>query len=135
MKGLDTNVLVRFLVDARGDPVQHQQATIYLQAHCTPDSPCYISVVALCELAWVLERSYGLNSAAIADEIEALLDVRQLLVADREVVRRALTDYRASNADFPDHLLAWLGHIKGCDATATFDKKAGKQPLFEYIGK
>jgi predicted nucleic-acid-binding protein len=134
MKGLDTNVLVRFLVDAQGDPEQHEQAASYMQAQCTPGSPCYISIVALCELAWVLERSYKLGRTAIADEIESLLDVRQLIVADREVVRRALADYRHGNADFPDHLLAWLGHVEGCEATATFDRKAGRQPLFEYIG-
>jgi predicted nucleic-acid-binding protein len=126
-------MLVRFLVDAESDPAQHRQAVTYMEEHCTAEDPCYVSVVVLCELAWVLERSYGLDCGAIADQIEALLDVRQLIVADREVVRRALSDYRAGNADFPDHLLAWLGHVEGCDATATFDKKAAKQPLLEYI--
>ncbi|EAR23088.1 PIN domain-containing protein [Nitrococcus mobilis] len=51
MKGLDTNALVRFLVDAQGDPEQHEQAASYMQVQCTPESPCYISIVALCELA------------------------------------------------------------------------------------
>jgi predicted nucleic-acid-binding protein len=134
MKGLGTNVLVRFLVDAEGDPKQHQQAAAYMQKYCTPDDPCYVSVVTLCELAWVLQRSYDLDREAIANEIEMLLDVHQLTVADREVVRRALADYRAGNADFPDHLIAWLGHVESCDATATFDRKAGEQALFEYIG-
>lgn len=134
MKGLDTNVLVRFLVDAKGDPEQHHKAVAYMRAHCTEHDPCHVTVVALCELVWVLSKSYGLGRSAIADEIETLIDVRQLNVADREVVRLALADYRAGNADLPDHLIAWLGRHEGCDATATFDRKAGKQPLFEYIG-
>ena len=52
---------------------------------------------------------------------------------DPETVWKALGDYKASNADFPDHLLARVNESKGCDATITFDKKAAKQPLFELL--
>ncbi len=135
MKGLDTNVLVRFLVDAEGDPEQHAIAADFIQTHCTIDDPCFVSTITLCELAWVLDRSYGLNREQITDEIGALLGVKQLVMADRELARRALADYRAGNADYPDHLIGWLGKSEGADYTVTFDKKAGKQPLFRYIGK
>lgn len=134
MKGLDTNVLVRFLVDAEGDPEQHTIASAYIETYCTVETPCFVSAVALCELAWVLQRVYKVSRADIADQISALLDTQQLAVGERELARRALVDYRESNADFPDHLIAWLGRGAGSEATATFDKKAGKQPLFEYIG-
>ncbi|PAV24544.1 VapC toxin family PIN domain ribonuclease [Tamilnaduibacter salinus] len=127
--------MVRFLVDAEGDPEQHDIASTYIQTHCTVDDPCYLSTVTLCELSWVLARSYRLSRDAIANEIGELLDVQQLQVADRELVRRALADYRQSSADLPDHLIAWLGKAAGAGETATFDKKAGKTPLFEYIGK
>lgn len=134
MKGLDTSVLVRFLVDAEGDPMQHEIAARYLQTHCTADAPCHISGATLCELAWVLQRSYGVSRTGIADHVSALLDVQQLTVAERDVVRKALVDYRKGNADFSDHLKAWQNKVAGCEGTATFDKNAGKQPLFEYIG-
>lgn len=134
MKGLDTNVLVRFLVDAEGDPEQHGIAADFIQTHCTVDSPCAVSTVALCELAWVLQRVYKVSRGDIADQITALLDAQQLHVPDRELVRRALADYRQSGADFPDHVIAWYGKAAGAEETATFDKKAGKAPLFRYIG-
>lgn len=135
MKALDTNVLIRFLVDAEGDPEQHGIASDFIETHCTAESPCIVSTIALCELAWVLQRAYRVPRAEIADQIAALLDAQQLVVADRELVRRALVDYRESNADFPDHLIAWFGKAAGADETATFDKKAGKAPHFRYIGK
>jgi len=135
MKALDTNVLARFLVDAEGDPEQHIIAADFIETHCTADSPCAVSTIALCELAWVLQRAYKVSRADIADQIAALLDAQQLAVMDRELVRRAVVDYRKSNADFPDHLIAWFGKAAGADETATFDKKAGKTPLFQYIGK
>jgi len=135
VKALDTNVLVRFLVDAEGDPEQHCIAAGFIETHCTAESPCAVSTMALCELAWVLQRAYKVPRADIADQIAALLDAQQLVVADRELVRRALVDYRQSGADFPDHVIAWLGRAAGADVTATFDKKAGKAPLFQYIGE
>jgi predicted nucleic-acid-binding protein len=134
VKALDTNVLVRFLVDAEGDPEQHGIAAEFIEAHCTAESPCAVSAIALCELASVLQRAYKVSRAEIADQLAALLDAQQLVVADRELVRRALVDYRESNADFPDHLIAWFGNAAGADKTATFDKKAGKAPHFQYIG-
>ncbi|WP_168203186.1 PIN domain-containing protein [Marinobacter fonticola] len=130
MKGLDTNVLVRFLVDAEGDPEQHEIAADFIQTHCTVDDPCYVSSVVLCELSWALQRAYKVPRVGIAEQIADLLDAQQWVVADRELARRAVADFRESNADFPDCLIAWLGKAAGAEETATFDKKAGKQPFF-----
>ena len=49
----------------------------------------------------------------IASVIEELLQVGQLEVAVPEVVWRALDDYKNSNADFPDHLLARVNESVG----------------------
>ena len=131
MKGLDTNVLVRYLV--QDEPRQAASATRYIERHCTSDSPCYIGHIVLCELAWVLESNYQQNREEIALIIEQLLQVGQLEVMDPDVVWRALKDYKKSNADFPDHLLARINQSQGCDLTLTFDKKAAKQPLFQLL--
>ena len=87
----------------------------------------------LCELAWVLESNYHQSRAQIALVIEQLLQVGQLEVMEPEVVWRALEDYKKSNADFPDHLLARVNESKGCESTVTFDKKAAKQPPFKML--
>ena len=87
----------------------------------------------MCELAWVLESNYGQGRAAIANVIEQILQVGQLEVMEPGVVYRALGDYKKSNADFPDHLLARANEHSGCDVTVTFDKKAAKQSAFELL--
>lgn len=130
--GLDTNVLVRYLV--QDDERQHALASEVMHQRCTPDAPCQVSVVVLCELCWVLERCYDVDRDGIAEVIEQLLDVAQLVVADRVAVREALANFRAGNADFPDHLIAWLNREAGADVTVTFDRRAGKQPHFELLG-
>ncbi|POP52598.1 PIN domain-containing protein [Zhongshania marina] len=131
MKGLDTNVLVRYLV--QDDPGQAAKAAEFIESHCTNDSPCLVGHITLCELAWVLESSYQLKRSAIAEVIEQLLQVGQLEVFEPEVVLQALNDYKVSNADFPDHLLARVNQEAGCEVTVTFDRKAAKQPGFELL--
>ena len=131
MIALDTNVLVRYLV--QDDPVQAKLATRFIEINCTDDEPCYIGQIVLCELAWVLESNYGQDRKQIARVIEELLQVGQLDVQQPEVVWRALSDYKSSNADFPDHLLTRVNQSAGCTYTITFDKKAGKQPTFQLL--
>ena len=131
MKGLDTNVLVRYL--AQDDPSQSTQATQYIEMYCTTDSPCFISQIVLCELAWVLENNYNQSRDDIASMFENILQVSQLEVMESEAVWRALNDYQNSNVDFPDHLLARINEARGCTETMTFDKKASKQPGFKLL--
>lgn len=131
MKGLDTNVLIRYLV--QDDPKQSTIASDFIELQCTTDNPCHVGKIVLCEIAWVLESLYGQTRKEIANIVEQLLQVGQLDIPESDVVWRALSDYRKSNADFPDHLLARVNESNGCDVTVTFDKKASKQPLFELL--
>ncbi|MEJ2610750.1 MAG: type II toxin-antitoxin system VapC family toxin [Candidatus Thiodiazotropha sp.] len=129
--GLDTDVLVRYLV--QDDPKQAAQASKFIETNCTDKSPCFIGQIVLCELAWVLESNYNQDRKQITTIIEQLLQVGQLEVMEPEVVWCALNDYKNSNADFPDHLLARVNESRGCGVTVTFDKKAAKQRFFQIL--
>lgn len=132
MIALDTNVLVRYLV--QDDPKQARVATRFIEQNCTDEKPCFIGQIVLCELAWVLESAYNQNREQVAYVIEELLQVGQLEVQQPEVVWRALNDYKNSNAYFPDHVLARVNQSAGCECTVTFDIKASKQPAFKLLG-
>jgi predicted nucleic-acid-binding protein len=54
MIGLDTNVLVRYLT--QDDPIQSPKATAIIERHLTEQNPGFVSVVAMVETAWVLDR-------------------------------------------------------------------------------
>ena len=131
MKGLDTNVIVRYLV--QDDPKQAAQAAAFIVQYCTSKNPGFIGHITLCELAWVLESCYDQSRDEIAVVIEHLLQVEQLEVMQPHIVWQALSDYKQSNADFSDHLLARANEAQGCDVTVTFDKKAGNQAAFERL--
>ncbi len=61
MIGLDTNVLVRFLVE--DDAEQAVRAKGVVRRAIERDEKLFVSDVVVCELAWVLERAYGLGRA------------------------------------------------------------------------
>ena len=131
MIGLDTNVLVRYLVD--DEPKQTLIVTNFIKEHCTLDTPCFVGHITLCELVWVLESNYGQGRKEISLIIEKLLRIGELEVMKSEVAWKALNDFKSSNADFSDHLLARKNESVGCKTTVTFDKKASKQPAFTLL--
>ena len=71
MIGLDTNILVRYL--AQDDPVQSPLATDIVEFRLTEENPGFISIVAMVETVWVLDRAYGLADDEIAAALERML--------------------------------------------------------------
>ncbi|GAB4057744.1 type II toxin-antitoxin system VapC family toxin [Uliginosibacterium sediminicola] len=121
MIGLDTNVLVRYIVQ---DDAQQSALATQLIESLTVDAPGYVSLVALVELVWVLSRCYASDKPAICNVLETLLRTREIVVADAELVWRALRRFKDGGADFSDCLIERAGNAAGCDYTASFDRGA-----------
>jgi predicted nucleic-acid-binding protein len=118
--GLDTNVLVRYVT--QDDPEQSRHATALIESF-DEGTPGFVSVVVLVELHWVLRRAYKVSRGDIAMVIRKLLDARELIVAEADAARRALTRL-TDDIDFSDALIGELGALAGCSYTATFDRRA-----------
>jgi predicted nucleic-acid-binding protein len=128
MIGLDTNVLVRYL--AQDDPVQSAKATALIERRLTEQDPGFISVVAMAETVWVLERAYGLADAGIAAAIERTLQVDALVVESEQEVFTAMVALKEGRGSFADALIGALGASAGCSHSLTFDRKALRLPGF-----
>lgn len=131
MIGLDTNVLVRYLT--RDDPEQYRTAKAFVESTCTKETPGVIGPVVLCELVWVLTGAYDATKADVARIMDQLLRTRQLVVPDRDVVRRALADYREGAADFADCLIGQMNQEAGCAETVTFDRGAAELNAYRML--
>ena len=131
MIGLDTNVLIRYL--AQDDPVQSPRATHLIEQRLTEEEPGFISVVAMAEIAWVLERAYGLADRDIAAAIEAILQAELLVVESEQEVFTAMTALKDGRGSFADALIAALGAKAGCSRTLTFDRRAQRLSSFELL--
>jgi len=122
MTGLDTNVIVRYLV--QDEPEQARRATQLIEQRLTERNPGFISVVAMTETAWVLERAYGLAAADIATAIERILQAAELTVENEQQVFTAMMALKEGRGSFADALIGALGQRARCEFTATFDRKA-----------
>ena len=129
MIGLDTNVLVRYL--AQDDPVQSPLATDVIEFRLTERNPGFISIVAMFETVWVLDRAYGLAEDAIAAAVERMLQADTLVVENEQEVFTAMIALKEGGGSFADALIGALGAKAGCSRTLTFDKTALRLPGFE----
>lgn len=130
MKGIDTNVLVRYIV--QDDPKQSALATRFFEKNDSDESLCIVGVV-LCELVWVLESAYEYPRDSITKVLEQILKTKQFHIPEADVLWQSLSGYKNDGADFADHYLSHLNHNNGCEFTVTFDKKAAKLKHFKSI--
>ncbi|MCY3594644.1 MAG: type II toxin-antitoxin system VapC family toxin [Bacteroidetes bacterium] len=125
MIGLDTNVLVRYLVE--DDDAQSAVASTLIDG-LTQSDPGFISSVVLAEISWVLSTSYKLGREEIASVIEELILSRDLVFENIEACYLALYVYRSSTSvDFADALIAQTAKLAGARETVTFDRKAARE--------
>ncbi len=130
MKGLDTNVLVRYLT--QDDPDQARKANSLLQDTASHGERCFINSIVLCELVWVLRGAYGYEKDEICLVIDKLLSTVEFSIEDKELAYRALEDNR-SGGDFADHLIGWRNLKAGCDVTVTFDRNLKSSRRFAVL--
>lgn len=123
MIGLDTNVLVRYVM--QDDPKQSEKASRLIES-LTPETPGFVPLVALVELVWVLTSCYDLSHEQVAQALEALLRAKEIVLERAEQVSQALRVFDASAADFADCLIERTAAAVGCEKTMTFDRGAAK---------
>jgi predicted nucleic-acid-binding protein len=131
MIGLDTNVLIRYLT--YDDPIQSAKATEIIERRLTPKNPGFVSIVAMVETVWVLDRAYSLTAPEISTAVERLLQVEVLAIENEQQVFTAMVALKQGRGSFSDALIAQLGVRAGCARTLTFDRKALRLPGFEIL--
>jgi predicted nucleic-acid-binding protein len=126
MIGLDTNVLVRYLV--KDDKKQAERAAAYIRKATAGGESCFINSIVLCELVWVLESAYGYEKTEIAGVLEKILVTKQLEIESKDIVRQAVHDYRHGSGDLADYLIGRINQARGCEHSATFDRALKNSP-------
>jgi len=126
MNGLDTNVLIRYLV--ADDEAQAAKAKRYIES-----GPNYVNCIVLSEVVWVLESAYGFDKEAMITVLERLLSTHEVEVEDSDVALAALNDYRRSTAGFTDCLIGHRNVAHGCNETGSFDKRAKNVAGFKML--
>jgi predicted nucleic-acid-binding protein len=123
MIGLDTNVLVRYIM--KDDPKQSAKAGKLIDA-LNGTNRGFISLVSVVETVWVLSSCYDLNREQVAQALDAMLRTKQFVVEQTDQVLQALRVLVSSKADFVDCLIKRSASQAGCEKTMTFDAGTAK---------
>jgi predicted nucleic-acid-binding protein len=128
MKAIDTNVLVRFLV--QDDDQQSAIANQLLSDAETTKAPLFVSQVVVLELIWVLQSAYNVSRSDSLTALNELTSMSALEFQDQPIIRDFLIGAQNNGCDLPDLLIAQVARGRNCETTLTFDKRAAKTPLF-----
>ncbi len=131
MLGIDTNVLVRFLV--RDDEVQYEKARRLIRREVAAGRRVFVNQLVLMETEWVLRSRYAVHKNQIIAAFSGLLDSADIQFEDEPAIEEALFIWKEVGADFADCLIGSKNRRMGCRATASFDLKASKLPSFVSV--
>ena len=93
MISLDTNVLVRYLVE--DDARQAALAASLIERVIKENERLFVSDVVICETVWVLSAAYEFGRAEIADTLRDVLRARHLVFAEPDQLTHALAAFAA----------------------------------------
>lgn len=131
MKALDTNVVVRFLVN--DDRAQGRRARRLFEEAEATGGRFLVTQPVLLETIWVLSAVYALTRAEILHALTLLTQMPILEFQEYDAVQQLVRLGRATRIDLPDLLIGLAGRSHGCDATLTFEKGLESTGLFERV--
>jgi predicted nucleic-acid-binding protein len=129
--GLDTNVLVRWLV--ADDEAQTHRTGMLFEATRARQGVLFIPSTVALELEWVLRSRYRFSKADVLATYAVLLETQELEFESETALERALHLYRQSTADFADCLHAGLCAAADQSPLLTFDRKAAGHPEVQLL--
>jgi predicted nucleic-acid-binding protein len=119
MRAVDANVVVRLVT--RDDPRQTARAEAFVA------KGAWVSHIVLVEVIWVLDSVFELPQKQLVTAIDMLLNHRDLVLQEPEVVSAALARYRRRpRLGFSDCMVLESARKAGHVPLATFDKELGK---------
>ena len=124
MAALDTNVLVRYLVQE--DVAQLATARRLIRRCVDRGETLFVPVTVALELEWVLRSNFRFPKADIVALLCGLLSTDELVFESEGALELGLALYVQGGADFSDCLHAALATQAGQQPLWSFDKAASK---------
>ncbi len=121
MIGIDTNVLLRLLLD--DEPAQAERVDALLAAHSAAAGSVHVADVVLAETMWTLVAVFEQPKAALVKALSSLLREPVFAFENRNAVAAALAVFERATCGFSDCLIVAKNQALGCEFTATFDKR------------
>jgi predicted nucleic-acid-binding protein len=133
MPALDTNVLVRYIV--QDDPSQLAAAKRLIRRCVAEGSTLFVPVTVVLELEWVLRSSFAFSKEDVLMTLSTLFSAAELTFESERALEVALQLFRKGSADFTDCLHVALAAQAGEQPLWTFDKGASKVSGAQLLAK
>lgn len=131
MIGVDTNLLVRFITQDHTE--QSRLFETRMKMLRNRDVKCFINIIVLCEMVWVLQSSYKFNKSQIIKVIDLLVESEDFIVEDADMVEDALLIYAKSSVGLTDVFIGLRNKHAACTHTYTYDKSAAMLDVFKLL--
>jgi predicted nucleic-acid-binding protein len=122
MIAIDTNILIRLLVDDKGQPEQVEAA----RKQVKKEGAVFIPQIVQVETVWVLESAYNLSRKQISPVLGHLDSNAAFTLQNRSSFQKAMNLFIQGNGDFSDYLILAESQRENLKLL-TFDKKLSKQ--------
>lgn len=133
MPALDTNVLVRYLVQ---DDASQLAAARRLISRCVAEgATLFVPVTVVPELERVLRSSFGFDKNDVLTTLSSLFSANELTFESERALEVALQLFRKGSADSADCLYVALATQAGEQPLWTFDKGAAKVSGAQWLAK
>lgn len=133
MPALDTNVLVRYIVQ---DDAAQLAAAKRLISRCVGEGlALFVPVTVALELEWVLRSKFAFPKDDVLLTLSSLFSAAELSFESERALEVALQLFRKGSADFADCLQIALVTQAGEQPLWTFDKGAAKVSGSKLLGK
>lgn len=134
MLGLDTNILLRWLIDeSLWPPADAKQWAAVQRLIGDNERQFYVNLVVLAETLWVIEKRLKQGTPVVAEILARLDGAANVTLQEREAVRAVSASLQRRRPGVVDRLIAEINTRAGCQATLTFDVSASRTPGFRLL--
>ncbi len=131
MNALDTNILVRFLI--QDDKAQANKVNNLLASSEQDKETLFIPILVILELIWVLQSVYEVKRKDIILALSTLLQMPVLAFEKQSTLRECIISAEQFSGDLSDILISHSALSSSCKTVLTFDKKATKFKHFTLL--
>ena len=124
MVSLDTNVLIRFIV--QDDAAQFRLAAKLIHQAKASGERAVVTMLVVLECEWVLRSAFQYSKIQIISAFGTLRGAGEVSIEDHPVLEDALEQWENSSANFANCLILAHSRALGCSTMVTFDKRASK---------
>lgn len=126
---LDTNVIIRILVDDPDHPKQNEQARKLATKH----EKFFIPTLVQAEMIWVLARAYHFKKPSLVKALEELQENAAFILENDDDFAAAVEYYQSTSCDFADALILAAAKRSSALKVYTFDKKFAKMANVQLV--